>query len=104
MKNERLTFGPSIGQVIETPLVLHGGRLYFGRYFDDLCRLASAIARRAVTTPEKDWLPLTQTTDSLSPGQKRGAGARWEPCHCFGHRRTRYREDPPHSKPGKFDG
>ncbi len=71
VKNERLTFGPSIGQVIETPLVLHGGRLYFGRYFDDLCRLASAIARRAVTTPEKDWLPLTQTTDSLSPGQKR---------------------------------
>ncbi|MBM65669.1 MAG: hypothetical protein CMH55_05470 [Myxococcales bacterium] len=68
-EDPRLAWNPPITQGIERPLVVHSGRLYLGRYFEDMRRLALAIKRRRATEPEAQWQPPDGVFDGLSPGQ-----------------------------------
>lgn len=65
----RVAWNPPVNQAVEQPLVIHSGRLYLGRYFDDMRRLALAIASRRATEPDAAWQSPEGILDGLSPGQ-----------------------------------
>ena len=68
-QDARLRWDPDLSEPVFSPLVVFGGRLYFGRYFEDLRRLAHAIEQRRNTLPEPAWHPARETLEGLSPGQ-----------------------------------